>query len=103
MVFAAFPIATAATDLTGTSSGATSLQANEYTLMDSAHSSNKYEIPPTLVAFVRSPVKLLLSEKLFFFCLASELQRGTSIEVDNPECTQSRTMAQWLALNANEI
>lgn len=43
MMQAAFPVATAATDLTGTSSRATSLQANEYTLMDSAHSSNKCE------------------------------------------------------------
>lgn len=80
MVFAAFPVATAA-DLTGTSSGATSLLANEYTLMDSAHSSNKYEIPPTSVTFVRSPAELqllahrCLSEKLFL-CLASELQKG---------------------------
>lgn len=37
MMHAAFPVATAATDLTGTSSRATSLQATEYTLMDSAH------------------------------------------------------------------
>lgn len=44
MMHAAFPIATAATDLTGTTNRATSLKANEYTLMDSAHSSNKCEI-----------------------------------------------------------
>lgn len=60
MMHDALPVASAATDLTGTSSRATSLQANEYTLMDSAHSSNKCEIPPTefvkaSVAFVRRP------------------------------------------------
>lgn len=83
MMHATFPVATAATYLTGTSSRATSLQANEYTLMDSAHSSNKCEILPTDFAqasatFVRSPTEPLLlahhcpSENFgFFFFLAS--------------------------------